>query len=386
MMRKLIIGIVVVMIIAGAAYALWGSGVINAAKQKEAQSAAPTLAAVKASNKVIADGKVIPVRHVDLSLSIGGIAARVPIAEGDHVEAGQTLVELDTRSLNLQLAEAEANLAQAQAKLNELKNSPTAADLAAAQQNLVAAQAAYGALLHPDQDTLAQLKAGVDKAKATIDRAQAAYDRIGGDSNPQAAMTQQREQLQMAYIDYETAQAAFDGKLHPTAAQVQQALAAITTAQSALDKLHPSVDVVAAAQATVDELRAARDLAQDNLDHARIVAPFAGVVVTLDVKPGEQVAPGTVLVHLADLSAWQIDTTNLTELNIVNVHDGSPALVSFDAIPGLELPGKVERIKALGENNQGDIVYQVTINPERLDARLLWNMTAKVSITPDRQE
>lgn len=382
MMKNLIIGILAFLVVAGAAFALSGGGVINAAREQGADLPAPTQAAAKASNRVIADGKVIPVRSVNLSLAIGGIAEHVPVAEGERVVVGQTLVELDTRSLNLQLAEAEANLAQAQAKLSELKNSPTAPELAAGQQNLIAAQAAYAALLHPDQDTMLQLKAALDKAKAALDRAQAGYDRIGGDSNPQSAMTPQREQLQLAFIDYQTAQAAYDSKLHPSAAEVQQALASIATAQSELAKLHPTADAIAAAQAGVEELGAARDLAQDNLDHAHLAAPFAGVVVSLDVKQGEEVTPGAVVMKLADLSAWRIETTNLTELSIINVHDGSPANVSFDAIPGLELLGKVERIKALGENNQGDIDYVVTINPDRMDARLLWNMTAKVSIQP----
>jgi HlyD family secretion protein len=55
--------------------------------------------------------------------------------------------------------------------------------------------------------------------------------------------------------------------------------------------------------------------------------------------------------------------------------------ITFDAIPDLSLSGKVLRIKGLGENRQGDIVYKVIVQPDTADARLRWNMTSAVSIT-----
>ena len=40
------------------------------------------------------------------------------------------------------------------------------------------------------------------------------------------------------------------------------------------------------------------------------------------------------------------------------------------------------RIKPLGENKQGDMTYTVVIQPDQLDDRLRWNMTAAVAIEP----
>ncbi len=64
--------------------------------------------------------------------------------------------------------------------------------------------------------------------------------------------------------------------------------------------------------------------------------------------------------------------------------EGSPATLEFDAIPDLQLPGKVTQIKSYGENRQGDIVYTVVVKPDQQDPRLRWNMTAKVTIEPKR--
>jgi HlyD family secretion protein len=44
------------------------------------------------------------------------------------------------------------------------------------------------------------------------------------------------------------------------------------------------------------------------------------------------------------------------------------------------MPGTVTRIRALGENRQGDITYRVIITPDTQDSQLRWNMTASVAI------
>ena len=90
--------------------------------------------------------------------------------------------------------------------------------------------------------------------------------------------------------------------------------------------------------------------------------------------------------RLADTATWQIETTDLTELNIVNVSEGTPVTMTFDAIPGLELPGKVSKIRSFGESKQGDIVYTVIVTPTQPDPRLRWNMTAKVTMEGNRSQ
>ena len=341
-------------------------------------------AAVEAAEMIVAEGKVVPVRGVALSFPLGGVVAEVPVALGDQVSAGQLLARLETRTLELQQAEAEANVAAAQARLAQLKQGPTAEERAAAEQALAAAQAAYESLLHPSENELVALRSDVEKTKALLSQAQAAYDRIGGDSYPGNGATPQRAQLQLAWLDYQKAQALYDARTKPTDAQLQQALAAIQNAKSQLARLQPSADELAAAQAAVEQAQAARDLAAEQLTLAHLTAPFAGMVAALDLQPGQYVAAGLPVARLADTSAWQVQTTDLTELSIINVHEGDPAEVTLDAIPDLRLPGRVAHIQGYGEDHQGDIVYRLIIELEQQDPRLRWNMTAKVSVKPER--
>ncbi len=341
---------------------------------------APTLPAIKQTNKVVAEGKVVPVKSAVLSFQVAGTITQVNAALGDKVDAGKTLALLDTKALEIQIAQADANLAAAQAKLDQLKVGVRAEDVSAAQQALKSAQAAYENLLRPSDNEMIALKSDIDKAKAQVDRAQAAYDRVGGDSNPFANMTAERAALQTAWLDYQKALALYNSKLNPTNAQIQQALSAIEAAKNTVAKLTPTKEDLAAADANVKAAKAARDLAADTLARAKLTAPFAGTLVVFDVKAGEVVAVGTPVARLADTTTFQIETTDLTEINIVNVKEGDPVAIALDAIPGLELAGKVASIKGFGENKSGDIVYTVTVNLDKQDERLKWNMTAKVTI------
>jgi HlyD family secretion protein len=133
-------------------------------------------------------------------------------------------------------------------------------------------------------------------------------------------------------------------------------------------------------QAALEAAQSQRDLAAAQLKNAALVAPFAGVVMKLNVAAGEYAAPGVPILLLADGLGWRVETTDLTELNVAEVSEGARARVTFDAIPGLELAGHVSAVKPYGESRQGDIVYPVEITLDRQDPRLRWNMTAKVSI------
>lgn len=340
----------------------------------------PTVAAIKISNRVVAEGKAVPARYAALNFQTPGTVTQVFVAVGERVTAGKVLAQLDSKQLELALAQAEANLAAAQAKFNQLKRGPTPEDLAAAQQTVKSAQTAYDKLLKPDPNDILSAKTDLDKAQAALKTAQAAYDSVGGDSNPNAGMLPQRLQLQNAWLDYQKAQIAYNNKINPPDVQVQQALAVLQTAKNQLAKLTPTAEDLAVAEANAKAAQAARDLANEQLARAKLVAPFDGVIASIDVKPGEQASPAAPVLRLADLTNMQVETTDLTEINVVNVKVGDAVKVSFDAIPELELTGTVASIKGFGENRQGDIVYMLVIKLDKQDERLRWNMTAKVTI------
>jgi HlyD family secretion protein len=105
-----------------------------------------------------------------------------------------------------------------------------------------------------------------------------------------------------------------------------------------------------------------------------------GTVARIDFKVNEPSLERSVII--ADFSQWQLVTEGLIELDIMQIREGAPATITFDALPDLELPGRVSHISSFGENTDGEITYNVIITPEEWDSRLRWNMTASVIIEP----
>lgn len=108
--------------------------------------------------------------------------------------------------------------------------------------------------------------------------------------------------------------------------------------------------------------------------------PFDGVLADVNIAVGEMVQPGQVVAVVADLAHLQIETTDLSEKDIVNVKAGQRAGVDVEAL-GETLQGRVTAIAPRAETLGGDVVYKVTIALDNLPAALRWGMTVEVHIS-----
>ncbi|CAN5846368.1 hypothetical protein BH24CHL6_BH24CHL6_03900 [soil metagenome] len=118
------------------------------------------------------------------------------------------------------------------------------------------------------------------------------------------------------------------------------------------------------------------------LTQTELRAPFAGTVVSVDIGAGEQAIAEQPLITLADTSTWLLQTTDISELQVVRVSVGDGAMITFEALPGVELRGSVSRIQVRGTSQQGGVRFDVLIRPADLLPELRWNMSATVRILP----
>jgi len=134
------------------------------------------------------------------------------------------------------------------------------------------------------------------------------------------------------------------------------------------------------AEADVERAQALLDSAKATLEsQASLAAPFNGTVVTVDVAAGETVVPGRVAILLADLSKYQIETTDLSERDITRVKVGQPVKVFIEAL-NQDFTGKVVKVALLSSTLGGDVVFTVTIELDKQPQGLLWGMSANVEI------
>jgi multidrug resistance efflux pump len=134
----------------------------------------------------------------------------------------------------------------------------------------------------------------------------------------------------------------------------------------------------AIAEAQYEAARANLAAAQAALADVELTAPFDGTVAGLKVKTGESVTPGQIAASLADFSGWIIKTTDLTELDVVNITEGQAVLIALDAFPEEILNGKVQLIGQNYSEKQGDVVYEVTVELTDSLPDMRWGMTAVV--------
>jgi HlyD family secretion protein len=366
-------------------------------------------------------------RELQLRLEAAKAALAQAQANYDQLMAGASPSEI---------AQARAQIAQAEAKTQAAVNSVTPQDTAAAQAQLDEARA-----------NLARLESG-PKGTRLRDR-QADYSRIYWENQSLAGELDQQqidreaaaqralqdaekalEQAQVAYeqarqaeitdmaaaeADVQSAQAALEESMTGAeAAEVAAARARVAQAEANLSNLHGgsrAADVqaasaeVAGAQAALEQLttdprevdlagraaqvRLAEALLKQSelaLELAALRAPIAGTIVKVGIKVGEIPSISEPAIILADLASVQIVTENLSESNIMRVAEGDSVMITFDALPGYELPGRISHISAFGENSLDSraVTYKAIITPARQDSRLRWNMSATVSIKTAR--
>ena len=386
-MNKLIVIIgFVVLVGAAVGISMLGNSGNASAPQPTVQPTAAVVAKAKTEKGIVSEAKVVPVTTAALGFAAGGRIVQVSVKEGDRVEESQVLARLDARQQTAAVAQAEAARQGAQARLDELKSGARPQEIEVAQAGLAGAQAALQKLQQgPDEQQLIAARAELANAEAAIKQAQAAYDRAGGAGNPFASMLPTSLALEQAINSANAAKARLASLQNgPRAADLAMARADIQRAQAQLDLIKAGTrpEMLAAAESEVASAKAALDQAKIALANTELRAPFAGLIASLDAKVGEQIGAGAPLLRLGDCSSWQIETTDLTELNIARVREGDAATITFDALPELKMPGTITRIRMFGENKQGDIVYTVVVKPAQHDARLRWNMTAKVTVAP----
>ena len=318
MRRAVMVGIVVV-------GALAVMGILVGGGLFQGTAVAPTatpLQSVPAFTDIVAEGKAIPRRAAELGAAVAGVVAEVPAAEGDTVAAGALLIRLDAGA-------ADAAVESAQGRVD------------AAAAGVTVAKAAVD-----------QAAAGVDRAVAALRGARATRDLV-----PDGASAARKR----------AADASVDG-----------AQASLKAARAAERGTRAALTAAEADQRTAEATLAGARSAREQLD---IAAPFAGTVVSVSVAVGDAVSPGPPVVRLAADDGWEFQTTEVDAAVVPSITVGGPASVSVDGFPGVEIPCRVARISAYGEERQGDVLFTVVVQPTgTVPDGIRWNMTATITI------
>ena len=312
-----------------------------------------------ADSGIVAEGHLEPIHFTELALNASGLVSEVLFKEGDKVAAGDVIARLKSN----------------EAKTLESAQSAAAEELTTAFQGVRDAQYKLDNFDVPSDFNGMTPTQAVDEMLVRLNKARADFEPYKNLSDQTVEPSQAEKKsgvvsgnakiykkaLDDAWVRYRKAILWLE-----LASTLQNANSRLILAQKDSDALQdPSFSEDTAGT------RAA-------LANAEVRAPFAGTITNLDLKVGEFSASGKPVVTVADSSQWVVKTKDLTEIDVVNIKEGQPVSVKFDAIPGKEFKGNVLSIAENYTENQGDIVYKVTVLLTDKDAAMRWGMTAEV--------
>lgn len=381
--RNLVIVLVVVAAAAaGGAYWWQQQRAAEQAAQSELREATVGRGAIVST--VSATGSLAAEAQVNLFF---GAAAPVPVVEvavalGDVVRKGEVLAQLDTADLELAVQQAEQALRSAELGLEQLQAPPRPEDIAVAEANLKLARAqVFQASRGNTQEQVEIARLNLVIAQSSLDQLNQRMDDLverGRYADKQALEAQQEQLIEaarVAELRYEQAQTP------PGAGRAGTALASVEQAEIALDRLQrgPDPDDLRIAQLQVEQAQAALEQARNNLDEARIVAPFDGVVAAVNVRVGEVAVGALPAVVLVDNRQYHVDVA-VDEVDITRIAPGQVVTVTLDGLPNDIFSGVVDRIAPQSTLTAGIVSYPVRVLVQSQDARLRSGLTATAEI------
>jgi HlyD family secretion protein len=324
-----------------------------------------------------------------------GTIGMVNVKPGDQIKTGGVLASLLLAPVTQ--STLETNLVTAQENLAEMTSHEAIANaklaVTTAQTNVTNAQTALNNQQYWQNNALIQnYYANMILAKSNLDKAQTAYDNAHGgqyiNNTNQAAAYNTLYTAQIAYNNAKYyyslySQAPTQNQQDQTQANLDLANATLKNAQIYLAVLNGGAvpaDATGTALLQYEQAQLAVQTAQENLDAAKLTAPFNATITDVSGMVGDQVSPGTQAFRIDDLSQMKVDV-QVSEVDINNVQVGQPVTLTFDAISGKTYNGKVTEVSQTGDSVQGAVDFTVTVVLTDPDASVKPGMTAAVTIT-----
>jgi multidrug resistance efflux pump len=340
----------------------------------------------------VVEGHFVPRENLYLSFLSRGKVSEILVKQGDQVTEGQTLVRLgDSQLSEAGVTAAKLELTSAQQAMDTLLRT---ADLNQAQAKLTylnAEKARIDAQLvwdHLDQKSIQtsidNAQKTVDNRKADLDASQQELDKVKDKPADDTDRTNAEDKLKTAQTNYDDAVRLLliqTNRLDIPRVNLDLAVATAIEAErtynNSLDG--PDKDKLALAQARLDNALAQVATAQKALENYELKAPFDGIVAGINVSLNQQVGPETWAIVVIDSGEWFVDTSDLTEFEVVGIEVGDTANITIDALPDVTLTGVVDRIDLAPKLQAGDVIYTVRLKVSEPDSKMRWGMTVEVS-------
>jgi len=281
---------------------------------------------------VSTNGKIEPVQNFEVHAPVGTTVKRLLVKEGDRVQKGQLLVQLNDAEARSQAAKALSQVRGSQADISAIESGGSREEVLTTEAQLAKAHTVRDAA----QRNLEALRRLEQKGAASSGEVKQAQNELAA-ADADLRLLQQKQKDRYS---------------------------------------RPEIAKVEAQRSEAESTYAA---AENVLSQLNIRALFDGVVYSLPVRQGAYVNPGDMVVQEADLSKVVVRAF-VDEPDVGRLARGEKIELTWDAIPGRIWQGSVDTVPAAvklrGTRNVGEITCVV----ENSDLKLLPNINVGVTI------
>jgi HlyD family secretion protein len=280
------------------------------------------------------NGKVEPLEWRDIRAEREGLVSRLAVAPGQPVARNAVILEFDSTEARAALAAAQSSAAQARIELDVVRAGGRTRDLA-------------------------ELSASMEKLKVDLSIARKEADALRRLVEKKAATQREAEQAEERVTQIQAEIAALEKRRASLVGQADQALA----------------------EAKLRDAENSAALALRRIERSAVRAPLAGVVYQLDARTGAYLRPGDLVGRIGVLDRVRV-IVYVDEPELGSVRTGLPVTITWDALPGKQWLGTVEKLPTqivpLGSRQVGE-VHCIIANE---DGRLLpsTNINAEIRL------
>jgi membrane fusion protein, multidrug efflux system len=328
------------------------------------------------------DDAEIFANFIGIAPVVNGPITRLNITDNQLIKEGGTLFEIDDRPYRYALAQAQSDFASLNGQI--LNQRRTIASLNSGVDVAKSAAVNSEAGLSRASASVEQAKADVSNAKAAVDKADSelayAKNNLGRlepllqrqfvtvdqvdqarttvDSRSQVAK-QARSQLALS-----------EAGLTAAEAQYRQAQATLTQTKHQVSQASYSVTTLDPLQGQLSGKQAAIDVAQYNLDHCKVVAPFDARVTNLTISQGAYAHSGEQVFTLIDTHVWWA-IANFRETQLQHIRPGMEADIYILSCPNIRFRGVVDSV-GYGVTPDADLIGRLTPGLPDVQRTLNW--------------
>ncbi|MBN2242162.1 MAG: efflux RND transporter periplasmic adaptor subunit [Acidobacteria bacterium] len=320
------------------------------------------------TSKVTASGEIRAEKYVNLQSEVAGIITEIMVNEGDSVQKGDVLLQIDPIQRDADKNIAVAGYEQAVADVRNRK-----IDLVNAELDL-----------QRDLASLNQQRADLLQKEDNYKRQQSSFRR----------QQKLHEEGLLSHDEYEAAQNSLNSAksiLEIQRESIKQTEAQIELSKNRIEQMKLSVKNAEAAEKSA---KARLVQAQDNAKKSTVISPQDGVIVKLAKEEGERAVPGNqnnpeaTIMEIADLSIIQAEL-KVDETEIIGLALGDYAEVEVDALPDVKFKGEVTEIgnsPIAGTSQQEAKDFKVVVTLKDPSPKLRPGLSCTADITTDTRE